>query len=52
MRSAAYIFVDLRERDLGGYVVDAQKAVASQVKFSPGHYVTWSGQPDCKSSCR
>jgi Cu(I)/Ag(I) efflux system membrane protein CusA/SilA len=24
---AAYIFVDLRDRDLGGYVADAQKAV-------------------------
>jgi copper/silver efflux system protein len=41
---AAYIFVDLRDRDLGGYVADAQKAVASQVKFPPGTYVTWSGQ--------
>jgi copper/silver efflux system protein len=41
---AAYIFVDLRGRDLGGYVADAQKAVAAQVKFPPGYYVTWSGQ--------
>ena len=41
---AAYIYVDLRDRDLGGYVADAQKAVASQVKFPPGYYVTWSGQ--------
>src|SRR5205807_3403861 len=41
---AAYVFVDLRDRDLGGYVADAQKAVASQVKFPPGYYVTWSGQ--------
>jgi copper/silver efflux system protein len=41
---AAYIFVDLRDRDLGSYVADAQKAVASQVKFPPGYYVTWSGQ--------
>ena len=39
-----YIYVDLRDRDLGGYVADAQKAVASQVKFPPGYYVTWSGQ--------
>jgi copper/silver efflux system protein len=30
---AAYIFVDLRDRDLGGYVADAQKAVSTQVKF-------------------
>src|SRR5437588_5720168 len=41
---AAYIFVDLRDRDLGGYVADAQKAVAAQIKFPPGSYVTWSGQ--------
>jgi Cu(I)/Ag(I) efflux system membrane protein CusA/SilA len=41
---AAYIYVDLRDRDLGGYVADAQKAVASQVKFPAGYYVTWSGQ--------
>jgi Cu(I)/Ag(I) efflux system membrane protein CusA/SilA len=41
---AAYIYVDLRDRDLGSYVADAQKAVADQVKFPPGYYVTWSGQ--------
>ena len=41
---AAYIYVDLRDRDIGGYVADAQKAVAAQVKFPPGYYVTWSGQ--------
>ncbi len=39
-----YIYVDLRDRDLGGYVADAQKAVAAQVKFPPGYYATWSGQ--------
>ncbi len=41
---AAYIYVDLRDRDIGSYVADAQKAVAAQVKFPPGYYVTWSGQ--------
>ena len=41
---AVYIFVDYRDRDLGSYVADAQKAVATQVKFPPGYYVTWSGQ--------
>ena len=41
---AAYMFVDIRDRDLGGYVADAQKAVAASVKFPPGYYVTWSGQ--------
>jgi copper/silver efflux system protein len=41
---AAYIFVDLRDRDLGGYVADAQKAVAASVHLPPGYYITWSGQ--------
>ena len=39
-----YIYVDLRDRDLGSYVADAQKAVASDVQFPPGYYATWSGQ--------
>ncbi len=41
---SAYIFVDIRGRDIGSYVADAQKAVREQVKFQPGYYVTWSGQ--------
>jgi len=41
---AGYIYVDFRDRDLGGYVADAQRAVATQIKFPPGYYVTWSGQ--------
>jgi len=41
---ALYIFVDFRDRDIGSYVADAQKAVAAQVDFPPGFYVTWSGQ--------
>jgi Cu(I)/Ag(I) efflux system membrane protein CusA/SilA len=41
---AAYVFVDIRDRDLGSYVADAQKAVAASVRFPPGYYVAWSGQ--------
>ena len=41
---AAYIFVDARDRDLGGYVADAQSAVAARVKFPAGYYAVWSGQ--------
>ena len=40
----AYIYVDIRDRDIGGYVADAQKAVRDNVRFPPGYYVTWSGQ--------
>ncbi|MDG4554818.1 MAG: CusA/CzcA family heavy metal efflux RND transporter [Candidatus Competibacter sp.] len=41
---AAYIYVDIRDRDIGGYVADAQRAVREQVPFAPGYYATWSGQ--------
>ena len=41
---SAYIYVDIRDRDIGGYVADAKKAVAERVKFPPGYYATWSGQ--------
>ena len=41
---SAYIFVDIRGRDIGSYVADARKAVTDQVKFPPGYYITWSGQ--------
>jgi copper/silver efflux system protein len=41
---SAYIYVDLRGRDIGGYVADAQRAVQQQVKLPPGYFVTWSGQ--------
>jgi len=41
---SAYIYVDIRDRDIGGYVQEAQKAVQEQVKFPPGYYITWSGQ--------
>ena len=41
---SAYIFVDIRDRDIGGYVADARKAVNEQVQFPPGYYATWSGQ--------
>jgi len=41
---SAYIYVDIRDRDIGGYVADARKAVEAQVKFPSGYYATWSGQ--------
>jgi len=41
---SAYIYVDIRDRDIGSYVADARKAVASSVKFPPGYYANWSGQ--------
>jgi len=41
---AVYIYVDIRDRDLGGYVADAQHAVKASIEFPAGSYVVWSGQ--------
>ena len=43
-RPNGWIYVDIRGRDLGGYVADAKKAVAEQVKLPAGYSVAWSGQ--------
>ena len=40
----AYVFVDVRERDIGSFVAEAQVKVAAEVKFPPGYYAQWSGQ--------
>jgi Cu(I)/Ag(I) efflux system membrane protein CusA/SilA len=36
---ATYIYVDIRDRDLGGYVAATQRAVAEQVKMPAGTYL-------------
>ena len=39
-----YVFVDIRDRDLRGYVEEARRAVAGEVAFPPGYRAVWSGQ--------
>jgi Cu(I)/Ag(I) efflux system membrane protein CusA/SilA len=41
---ALYIYIDIRGRDLGGYVADARRAVEREVSFPPGYFAQWSGQ--------
>ncbi|MSO76720.1 MAG: efflux RND transporter permease subunit [Alphaproteobacteria bacterium] len=43
-RLAVYVYVDIRDRDLGGYVEEARRIVADSVVFPPGYYAAWSGQ--------
>jgi Cu(I)/Ag(I) efflux system membrane protein CusA/SilA len=38
------VYVDNGSRDVGGYVRDAQRAVAAAVPMPPGYTLTWSGQ--------
>jgi Cu(I)/Ag(I) efflux system membrane protein CusA/SilA len=41
---SVYLFVDIRDRDLGSYVADAQRAVQEQVQLPAGTRIQWSGQ--------
>ena len=41
---AGYVYVDIAGRDVGGYVEEAKKAVASKVSLKPGYVLQWSGQ--------
>jgi Cu(I)/Ag(I) efflux system membrane protein CusA/SilA len=41
---AAYVYVDITGRDIGGYVDDAKRAVANQLEMPTGYSLAWSGQ--------
>jgi Cu(I)/Ag(I) efflux system membrane protein CusA/SilA len=38
------VYVDVRARDVGGYVRDAQRIVAGRLALPPGYRIEWSGQ--------
>jgi Cu(I)/Ag(I) efflux system membrane protein CusA/SilA len=40
----SYVQLNVRDRDIVGFVEEARQAVASQVKMPPGSSVEWSGQ--------
>ena len=41
---AGYVYVDMAGRDIGGYVTEAKKKVARELRLPPGYALTWSGQ--------
>jgi len=43
-RRTGWVFVDIRGRDLGSFVIEAQKIVSEQVKLPAGYSIGWSGQ--------
>ena len=43
-RPNGWVYIDIRDRDLGTYVRDAQRAVRNQVHLPAGYSLTWSGQ--------
>jgi Cu(I)/Ag(I) efflux system membrane protein CusA/SilA len=38
------VFLNVRGRDMGGFVHDAKEALDKELKLPPGYYVSWSGQ--------
>jgi copper/silver efflux system protein len=43
-RPSGWVFVDLAGRDLGGYVSDARRQIAKDLKLPAGYSLGWSGQ--------
>ncbi len=43
-RLNGWTYVDIRDRDLGSYVAEAQRVVAEQVDLPAGYSLAWSGQ--------
>jgi len=43
-RPTAWVFIDIRDVDLGTYVQRAREAIAAKLKIPPGYSLIWSGQ--------
>ena len=43
-RRTAWVYVDIRDIDVGTYVENARRAVAEKVQLPPGYSIVWSGQ--------
>ncbi len=43
-RPNAWLYVDLRDRDIGSWVKEAKRVVGEKVEIPPGYTVFWSGQ--------
>jgi Cu(I)/Ag(I) efflux system membrane protein CusA/SilA len=41
---AGYVFVDIKNRDVGGYVNDAKKILSKELFLPPGYSIRFSGQ--------
>jgi Cu(I)/Ag(I) efflux system membrane protein CusA/SilA len=43
-RPNAWVYVDLKGSDVGGFVARARQVIDEQVEITPGYTITWSGQ--------
>jgi Cu(I)/Ag(I) efflux system membrane protein CusA/SilA len=43
-RPAGFVYIDVRGRDLGGFVAEARDQVAAGLELPPGYSLAWAGQ--------
>ncbi|MCB0721436.1 MAG: efflux RND transporter permease subunit [Ignavibacteriae bacterium] len=43
-RLRSIVFLNVRDRDMGGFVNEAKEVLDKNLKLPPGYYYTWSGQ--------
>lgn len=41
---SGYVYVDMADRDVGGYVEDLKRVVKEKIELPAGYILTWSGQ--------
>jgi Cu(I)/Ag(I) efflux system membrane protein CusA/SilA len=46
------VLLNVRGRDVGGFVDEAKRAIASQVELPRGYYIAWSGQYENQQRAR
>jgi len=51
-RRTAWVYVDIKDRDIGSYVQDAKAAVAGHIKLPQGYNIVWSGQYEYMEKAR
>ncbi len=47
-----YVYIDVVDRDIGGYVEEAKRAVAGHLRLPPGYSLAWSGQYEAMERVR
>jgi Cu(I)/Ag(I) efflux system membrane protein CusA/SilA len=41
---AGFVFVDIKDRDMGSYVKEAKQNIKEQIQLPPGYRLVWAGQ--------
>ena len=51
-RQTAWVYIDLKDRDVGSYVKQAKEALASEIEITEGYSISWSGQYEYMEKAR